>query len=253
MIYAPASDISAEEQSLLAEYAAAGGNLLVAAGPTQEDGVLENLYSLLSNYGVKVIDGVVVEGDAAHYSGFQGPAALLPDLNSDTVTDPLLEAGYAVVMPVSLGLTVEDASQERVTALLTTSSTAFSKAAGYQLTTYEKEDGDTDGPFATAVRVESDGGGTIFWFSSSLFLEDGYNSLSSGANGDLVMNALSDLIGEREAMSIRTKSLRYNYLTISDSTASLLKVTLLGVFPLTYLGMGIAVVIRRKKVQNEAA
>ena len=79
-----------------------------------------------------------------------------------------------------------------------------------------------------------------------------YNAYSSGANGDLAMNALSALIGQREAIAIRSKSLNYNYLTISASTASLLKTALIGVFPLTYLGIGILVVLKRRREQNEA-
>ena len=66
------------------------------------------------------------------------------------------------------------------------------------------------------------------------------------------MNALSSLIGESEAMAIRSKSLDYNYLTISESTAALLKVVMIGVFPLVYLGIGIGVVVRRRRLQNEA-
>ena len=68
---------------------------------------------------------------------------------------------------------------------------------------------------------------------------------------DMAMNALSSLIGETEAMAIRSKSLNYNYLTISDSTASLLKVTMIGVFPLSYLGFGIWVSLRRRRLKNE--
>ena len=67
------------------------------------------------------------------------------------------------------------------------------------------------------------------------------------------MNALSDLIGESESMAIRSKSLNYNYLTIDESTASLLKALMIGVFPLAYLGVGICVIVKRKKAQNEAA
>ena len=91
----------------------------------------------------------------------------------------------------------------------------------------------------------------MVWFTSSYFLEDSYNASSSGANGDLVMNALADMIGESEAMAIRSKSLNYDYLTISGSTASLLKVLMIGVFPLAYLGIGIAVVWKRRRNQNE--
>ena len=139
-----------------------------------------------------------------------------------------------------------------VTPLLTTSSDSFSKAAGYDLTTYEKEDGDIDGPFTVALSIDCTNEGQIVWFSSAAFLDDMYNALSSGSNSDLAMNALSSLIGESEAMAIRSKSLNYNYLSITDSTASLLKALMIGVFPLAYLGIGIFVILKRRREQNEA-
>ena len=250
MIYAPESDISQEEKDLLADYAADGGKLFVVAGPVQ-DGVLENLYDLLADYGVEANEGIVVEGDREHYS-FQGPAVLLPDMSSDTITDSLIEENYYPIMPISLGLTVtENTGSGTVTELLTTSYTSYSKLAGYSMTDYEKEDGDIDGPFALAVSIDTAGEGKIVWFTSSYFLDDMYNATSSGANANLGMNALSSLIGETEAMAIRSKSLNYNYLTISESAASLLKVSMIGVFPLLYLGIGIWVVLRRRRLQNE--
>ena len=66
------------------------------------------------------------------------------------------------------------------------------------------------------------------------------------------MNALADMIGESEAMAIRSKSLNYDYLTISSSTASLLKVLMIGVFPLTYLGVGVAVTWKKRRNQDES-
>ena len=250
MIYAPESDISQEEKDLLADYAADGGKLFVVAGPVQ-DGILENLYSLLADYGIEASEGIVVEEDREHYA-FQAPYVLLPDINSHTITDSLIEENYNLIMPISLGLTSdEELDEETVTALLTTSYSSFSKLAGFGLDTYEREDGDIDGPFAVAVSIETANEGQIAWFTSSNFLDDMYNAYSSGANGDLAMNTLSSLIGESEAMAIRSKSLNYNYLTISDSAASLLKVTMIGVFPLLYLGIGIWVVLRRRRLQNE--
>lgn len=248
LIYAPASDISPEEKEMLAEYAEGGGKLLVIAGPVA-DASLENLYSLLGDYGVETAEGVVVEADRAHYA-FQSPAALLPDMASSAVTDPLIEENYYPILPVAQGLIVSDTATD-VTALLTTSDTAFSKVAGYEMTTYEKEEGDIDGPFALAVSIACGKDGQIIWFASS-FLEDAYNAISSGANVNLGMNALSSLIGESEAMAIRSKSLNYNYLTISESTSSLLQVLMIGVFPLAYLGVGICVALRRRRLQHEA-
>lgn len=250
MIYAPTSDISVEEKDLLADYVVDGGKLLVMAGPT-EDGVLENLYSLLSGYGVETNEGIVVEGDRDHYA-FQVPHVLLPNMASNEITDSLIEENYYPIMPISQGLTVQDTSDKgTVTELLTTSGSAFSKIGGYNISTYEREEGDISGPFALAVSIESNNDGKLVWFASSSFLDEIYNAYSSGANGDMGMNALSSLIGESEAMAIRSKSLNYNYLTISDSTSSLLKVTMIGIFPLLYLGIGICVILRRRRVQNE--
>lgn len=247
LIYAPSSDISAEEKGLLAEYVAAGGKLMVMAGPT-EDGTLENLYSILADYGVETADGVVVDTDRGHYA-FQAPYVLLPDIAESEITSPLIEEKYYAIMPISQGLIVNDT--EAVTSLLTTSELSFSKSAGYELSSYEKEEGDVDGPFTLAVSVATENEGRIVWFASSEFLNDMYNAYSSGGNLDLAMNAMSSIIGENEAVAIRSKSLNYSYLTISDSTASFLKTIMIAVFPLTYLGIGICVIVERRK-RNEA-
>ena len=248
-IYAPTSDLSAQEVELLADYAEAGGKLLVMAGPTEEN-QLTNLYQLLSQYGVEPVEGIVVESDRESYA-FGYPYVLLPTLESHEITQSLLDEHYYAILPLAQGLQVTGNTDAIVTELLTTSDTSFSKVAGFDLNTYEQEEGDIDGPFALAVSIETTGGGQIVWFSSSDFLDDRYNAFSSGANGDLAMNALSNLVGETEAMAIRSKSLNYNYLTISESVSSLLRTLMIGVFPLVYLGVGIVVVVRRKQVQHE--
>ena len=249
LIYAPSTDLSEEEVDMLRDYVTGGGKLMVSAGTT-ENGSLPNLYSLLEDYGVTASEGIVVEGDREHYA-FGMPYVLMPDIASSDITDSLTEENYYVLMPISQGMTVGSSSNGTVTSLLTTSDTAFSKVAGYSLETYEKEDGDIDGPFTVGLSIEDSSGGQIVWFSSSTFLEDMYNAYSSGANVDLAMNSLSWLVGEREAIAIRSKSLNYNYLTISDSTSSTLKGLMIGVFPLAYLGAGIAVILVKRKVQNE--
>lgn len=223
---------------------------MVMAGPTK-DGILINLYSLLSEYGVETNEGIVIESDREHYA-FQQPYILLPDMVSHKITDSLIKENYFPIMPIAQGLTIKETSTiGTVTALLNTSDSSFSKTAGYSITSYDKEAGDIDGPFTVAVSIDSSNGGAIVWFTSSNFLDDMYNAYSSGANVDLAMNSLSSLVGENEALAIRSKSLDYNYLTISDSTSSMLKVIMIGVFPLLYLIVGICVVLRRRRMQNE--
>ncbi len=242
LIYAPQSDISEEEATILKDYIEDGGKLLVIAGPT-ENGTLTNLYSILEDYGVETADGIVVESDRNYYA-FQQPYILLPEISSSDITDPLLEENYYAIVPIAQGLKV---SGDSVTTLLSTSSSSYSKVTGYAMTTYDKEDDDVDGPFAVGVLVDTDNDGQVIFFTSNYFLNEAYNAYSSGANLDLAMNALSSLIGEREAVSIRSKSLGYNYLTISESDASKLKMWMIGVIPVAFVLYGVMTVIDRRK------
>jgi ABC-2 type transport system permease protein len=242
LIYAPQSDISLEEATILKDYIEDGGKLLVIAGPT-ENGTLTNLYSILEDYGVETVDGIVVESDRNYYA-FQQPYILLPEISSSDITDPLLEENYYAIVPIAQGLKV---SGDSVTTLLSTSSSSYSKVTGYAMTTYDKEDDDVDGPFAVGVLVDTDNDGQMIFFTSNYFLNEAYNAYSSGANLDLTMNALSSLIGEREAVSIRSKSLGYNYLTISESDASKLKMWMIGVIPVAFVLYGVMTVIDRRK------
>lgn len=246
LINAPTSDLAEEEVTLLRDYLAAGGKVLVLSGP-QQDTTLPNLQSLLGDYGVTVAEGVVVDNDRDHYA-FTAPYVLMPDIQSSDITAPLLEGDYHVIVPIAAGLTVGDSGDATVTALLQTSDEAFSKAAGYAMTTYDKEDGDIDGPFTLAVSVEDPSGGSLVWVASDYLLDDLYNSYSSGANLDFVMNSFSWMIGDPDAVSIRSKSLDYNYLTISSSSATWLKVCMIGIVPLAFLLLGVDEVLRRRKM-----
>lgn len=157
LIYEPQSDISTDEKEKLITYTQNGGKLLVISGPV-ESGNLENLNSLLADYGVTMAEGVVIEGDSDHYTG--QPYVLLPDMNSNDMTDSLIEEHYYPNMPIAQGLVVdEETANGRVSELLTTSDESFSKISGYDLTTYEKEDDDIDGPFALAVSISCDNDG----------------------------------------------------------------------------------------------
>ena len=245
LINAPTSDISMEELTMLRSYVQGGGKLMVLSGP-QKSTALTNLDSLLVDYDVTITEGVVVDTDRDHYA-FTAPYVLMPDIESSDITDPLTEASSHVIVPIAQGLTVGSGSG--ATALLTTSDDAVSKAAGYAMTTYDKEDGDTDGPFTLAVSIEdSAAGGKIVWVSTDYLLDDMYNSYSSGANLDFVMNSLSWMIGENDAVSIRAKSLNNSYLTISSSSATVLKVVMMGVIPACFLLLGIDELLRRRRM-----
>lgn len=188
LICGPQRDISEEEKELLLTYLQEGGSLLLLTAPPQE-GTLTNLEAVMAYYGVTAQEGIVVEGNQNYYVGGR-PYYLLPSLSSHAITAPLSENGYYVLLPIAQGLTVSDDLREglSVTQLLTTSTSAFSKLAGYNLTTYEREDGDIEGPFALAVAVtetlEDDKQTHIVWVSSENLLDEDSNSKVAGGNQD---------------------------------------------------------------------
>lgn len=252
LINAPQSDISTEEKDILSTYLESGGDMLLITGPLP-DGRLENLEDVMAVYGLTTAEGIVVEGDAAHYA-FSGPYNLLPEYGYHAITSPLSEGGYYVCLPLAQGLIVGEASRDTVsvTKLLTTSNAAFAKVAGYQMTTYEKEDGDMDGPFALAVAVTENAGeeneSDIVWVSSGALLDEQTNMRVSGGNQDFFLNCLGWMCDPGESsITIHAKSLNYEYLTMDTGTSSLLTVVLVGVLPLAYLGVGIYTWARRKR------
>ena len=244
LIYSPSTDISDEEKNILSEYLNNGGKIMVCAGTT-ENGTLTNLYSLLSDYGITTQDGIVIEGDREYYA-FQQPFILMPTLGDSSITEPLTSENYYVLMPISQGLNVGETDNATVTQILTTSDSAFNKEDGVNISTYDKEDGDKEGPFTLGVDIETNTGGEMIWYSSSYFLDDTYKSYSSGANINLAMNSLSKLIGNTDILAIRSKSLSYNYLTISSSDAAMIQAVMIAVIPAAFIAVGIVIIVRRR-------
>ena len=252
LIYAPQSDISEEEKEMLLRYLQGGGSLLLITDPPLE-GKLTNLEALMAEYGVTAAEGIVVEGKQSNYV-WQRPYYLLPDMATHAITSPLKSSDYYVLLPIAQGLLVSDGLRDglSVTQLLTTSGAAYSKIDGYELTTYEKEEGDLDGPFALAVAITetvSDEESThIVWVSSASLLDEQTNAQVSGGNQDFFLNCLNWMCEtEESSIAIHAKSLSYEYLTMDSSTASRLSILIVGIIPLAYLGTGITIWIRRKR------
>jgi ABC-2 type transport system permease protein len=248
LINTPQSDISEDELSKLQSYLEAGGHLLLITDPPISD-KLENLEALMAGYGVTAVDGVVVEGDQNNYA-WGAPYYLLPNIKSHTITEPLVSGGYYVLLPIAQGLSVSDELPDGVTVdeLLTTSDSAYSKVAGYNITTYEKEDDDIDGAFALGVAItDSNSDSRIVWISSGGIVDDQTNSQVSGGNQDLFLNAISWMTEQEDSISIHAKTLSTEYLTISSSQASLLVTVMLVVLPVGCLAIGFVIWFKRRR------
>ena len=251
LILAPERDISAEEKEMLLAYTQLGGSLLYISQPPQ-DAPFENLNSLMSQYGVSIQEGILVEGNTNYYM-WDAPYYLLPILQSHSITAPLSEGGYNVLLPIAQGLNIADTLPENVTAnsLLISSTQSYSKSAGLNLTTYDKEEGDVDGPFHLAVAsqyaVDDQTVSHAVWIACPMILDSSVNASISGGNLDLLLNAVNWLCQQEDRISIRVKSLAYESLTITQGTASIMTIAMIAVIPIGYLAVGIIIWFRRRR------
>ena len=249
IIYAPQSDISADEKEMLLTYLQGGGKLLLVTDYT--DTAMPNLAEVMAYYGASLADGIVMEGDSSHH--MRGSSYyLLPDIGSHDITSPLADGGYYVLMPVAQGISVSDELREglTVTQLLTTTSASYAKADAYNLTTYDKEEGDLEGPFALGVAIseEVEGGSTgIVWLTTSYMFNSDVDMLVSGANTDLFLNALDWMCQRESSISIRAKDLSTEYLTVPSSDVSTWSLILVVTLPLAFILAGAYITVTRRK------
>jgi len=253
LINAPSTDISDVELEILKSYVQEGGKLIVISGLVEGES-LTNLDSLAAYYGINKNNGVVIEGDSNCYA-YGYPYILLPELNSSSeITSAQVQDNDYVVMAITTGYTLDEntayANGVELTSLLDTSDSAYCKTAGYSISTYDKEENDIAGPFSLAVSIVDDSygnDGKALFIASDYLLDETYVSYSSEANLDFVLNSLAWMTGETDTISIRSKSLNYETLSISDAQASRIKFVMLLMVPACFIVMGIVEVISRKK------
>lgn len=255
LINTPSTDISSEEKGMILNYLKEGGKLLLVTDVAQDGTEFTNINEVMADYGVTSRNGIVLEQNPANYASNM-PYFLLPDLDAaHAVSAPLANGGYRVLLPIAQGLTVEDAPRESVSVskLMTTSDSAFSKTSWMEMSTYEKEEGDTDGPFALAVAVTEpveNGETDIVWISSGAILDETVNEQVSGGNQDFFLNAVTWLYHSDEeggpSTTIHAKAFDYGQLTMSSATGSALAVLMIFVIPLGFILTGVVVRNRRK-------
>ena len=253
-IFAPSTDLSEEEANKIIEYLENGGKALIISNYTDEE--MPNFESVLENYGVRPVDGIVMEGDTAHYIS-QNPYYLLPNIESNDVTSGLSSQSRYVLMPLAQGIETLDNIRDSldIQSILTTSDSAYSKTDLENMQTMEKEDSDIDGPFDLGVSITEDVGDDaqtqIVYYASSSIFDDTIDSYVSGTNYELLSSSLSWLCQSEadntNTISIPSKSLDTSMLTISAADVNFWSIFVTAVIPVCILLIGFGIWMKRRK------
>jgi len=249
IICSPTSDFSAEETKKVTSYLENGGKALIFSDYTKEE--MPNFTAILESYGVKTVDGIIFEGDTQHY--VQQPYYLVPSFGESEIVSDLSANNRNVLIAASQGIQKLDNYRDTlvIESLITTSSSAYSKVDVENMTQYEKEENDIDGPFDLGVAVSETSGDKetqLVYFSSVGILDDSLNQMVSGGNVELVMNSITWMCKEKgTSIAIASKSLQVSYLTLNQFQISIWTIVTLILIPGAFLICGFVIWFRRRK------
>lgn len=251
-IFAPATDLTKEEADKIISYLENGGKALIVSNYTDED--MSNFESVLENYGVQPVDGIVLEGNTDNYVS-QNPYYLLPNIESGEITSELSSQSRYVLVPLAQGIKKADNIREtlNISSILTTSDSAYSKTNLKDMDTMEKEDGDIEGPFDLAVsiteKVGDDKETQIAYFASASIFNDSINSMVSGTNYELLSASLAWMCSTDDSNQISIPSKSYDTTTLTVPTADInfWSIFVTGVLPVCILLIGFGIWMKRRK------
>ena len=248
----PAQDFASagalvDEMSTLRSYLQQGGKLMITTDCYNKT---PNLDALLAEFGLSRTEGLVVEGDSSHVLNSYPPYYLLPDYASATESGILdgVDRSRKVLLQMAQGITLTETENIISEALLTTSDSAYSKTAGYEMTTIEKEDGDADGPFTLAAYARNeDTEAEVVWVNCGNMDNEGIYQVVPG-NVTFLQACAATLAGQESTTLIESKALDAAPITVANSTSVALGLVFVILLPAAVLAVGgVVVLLRRRK------
>lgn len=245
-INAPEKDFTDGEMTIIRDYMAQGGNVVIVLDYMAES--LRNVKSLLEYYGVEIKDGIVCEGDASRHVP-QLPHYIVPEIRAHEITGSITENKRFVITPVSSGLSqIENVrSSLKITPLLVTSDKAYSKV-NVNAATFTKELGDLDGPFNIGLLASDTYNGVtsnLVVYTSELIFHD--SSLEGYGNEDLLKSTINYLTGDSTAVSVKVRSMIPEAIRLTQQQAVFWGGVTVIALPALILTTGIIVNVRRRK------
>lgn len=242
----PQNDYTEEEVEMIEKYLMDGGYAIICVDYVTPD--LTNFSSLLVFYGLDVQDGMIMEGKSSYYVN-QRPYMLLPTVYSSDITDSVRGKKYVIAAYAS-GITLREDIRDTITTtnLLYTSSSSYIKPVDTD--TLEKESGDMEGPFYVGIALSetlADEETKIAVFSAKLFFDDSLLVNSTYGNADILLNTISTFTDQENAVSVPVMSLTEDMLTMTTAQSNRIAVMTAVLLPLCVIGIGIYVVVRRRK------
>ena len=204
---------------------------------------------ILSEFGMTIQMGYAVDTSAGNY--YQKPIFLLPNVEYADETNGLTGAYTYLIAPYAQGIDVPDEEIEDITytKLLNGSEISIVKTNITNASTYEKEEGDIEGPVCIGVKAEKtldSGTSTIYLFASAQMFTDSIDNAVSGNNKQLFSNIMSTLANHETSVSVPVKSYEMDSLIVSASDLAVFGIIAVVILPLALLAAGLIIWLNRR-------
>lgn len=252
ILYAPKSDISVHEATLIRDYLNAGGSLMLNTSPEFVESC-PNVASVVELFGLSPVQGVVQEGDASFISGSQ--YNLVPTVTDQHTAAAYVGSSYLPQMPTSHAIDVAESlpSGVTVTPLFTTSDKANRVSVEDNSVTLG-EAGQLYVAVAASKSITTSDGtaktADLTWYGSTAAFEDTVAEATSGGNYYYYAATLS-FMSETFVSNYATLAgveFSAEYLTgLTLASVIVVGVVTVIVLPLVLLTAGIVIWIVRKR------
>lgn len=244
IIISPKLDFSKKEIDYLHSYLSSeGSNKMLFVFVSAEYGNLDNLFSYIKEWGIKVDEGTVFETDDKKVIAYQPFYPVSQLLEYDDLAKPLL-------MPLSRPLTIRyefDGNYK------TKELAFFSETSGVRpfdaSEDFDSSKASRFGPIPSILESEfnlNERSSKLVVFSSSKMLDDIFINTNSLSNSELMLELLSEHY-KLDTIKIMPKTIEENSLNISQKQANTLGIIFVLFIPLITFAIGLIVFFTRRK------
>ena len=249
LLFGIRTDLSEGEAQKIKDFLESGGRAVFMVDVLADP--LPILNDLLSGYGIRLSDGVLIEGNQNYHTGneFQ----LVPDLASHPITDSLIDARSPIMMPYGRAIEILSQKPRGVTIepLAQTSAESFLRM-DLGNSDPARTSGDLPGPFVTAVGAvdrefsSSEEITRIVVIGNVRFLAPIYPFGYIPGNRDFILNAIGWVQNQEETLSIRAKFTLQFPMQLTGAQVLIFAGLFVIVIPLGILIAGLVVWLRRR-------
>ncbi len=254
-------DITEQERDKIIEYINRGGEILFMCGPNLTDATLNNFQQVLDQYGVKIGDGVIFEGDTSNM--LYGYPDLVVESDLSTEVTKKISSTLSLCLVDAANITFDEDKlsdlQVEKTEMVKTTNKAFIRTQLSQQsvsrTSLDGEEGEYTVAALATKKVGDDKESKMIIFGNELFGSDqqipvGQYTVSAVNlynNKDMILNSIAYLNEREDLITVRKNTDSVSYTPTEQQNKIIMAVIFLAPIVIIVGGVVVWQIRRRKK------